>query len=575
MPDEMSETPDETNPFAPPGRASDNDDALEVLPLGGPAQSTPASPASGATEPYVRVQRGGGNQRGRVGAIALGVAGLIGGVAFAVSQVAGSGPGGPEAAVDALFDAISNEDLIGVIDALPEAERDALLDPVQDINDELHRLGVLDEVDLNGIEGVDIEFDGLEYETQELADGIVAVHVVAGRATASVIPDQVPLGDDLAKTIEEASGEPVEIDASTDETEISRDDDVRLVAVDDGDGWRVSIGYTVAELARVESGLPAPDFAKAVQPAGADSPDAAVRGLFERAADIDVEGMIALLPPGEMSALHDYAPLFLDDVQSAVEQGDVPDVTISQLETSVEQDGDTAVVGLKSFDLDVAFDGTHMSVEYDGECAKTTYEYTDDDYQSSPETEKVCAADIAEQFATMGILFDPTSSLATGMGGGIVTVEVDGKWYVSPTRTVLSIVVEALRALDDDSLGDIAEWFNGGYGYEEGFDSGEFEFDETGEAIPTPSTAVPLGDTSVEGVTDVLIENMGMPAPLARCVAADLVDVLSAGELEQLLGSGFDQTSLSPEAAEEVSLIVEGCIESTFDQPPQGDEPNA
>ena len=99
-------------------------------------------------------------------------------------------------------------------------------------------------------------------------------------------------------------------------------DTATLVTIKDGDGWHVSLWYSVAEAARKDAGKPAPEFGQGVEAKGADSPEAAVEELFASMGTLDVRRMIELTPPDEMAALHDYAPLFLDDAEAAAPAGE-------------------------------------------------------------------------------------------------------------------------------------------------------------------------------------------------------------------------------------------------------------
>ena len=62
----------------------------------------------------------------------------------------------PEEAVRSLVTAITDEDVLGALDALAPSERDLLRDTLVDVTGELRRLDVLDDdADLSGVRGVD------------------------------------------------------------------------------------------------------------------------------------------------------------------------------------------------------------------------------------------------------------------------------------------------------------------------------------------------------------------------------------------------------------------------------------
>ena len=202
---------------------------------------------------------------------------------------------------------------------------------------------------LTGIPGVDLEFDDVEYEVTELADGLAAVEIVGGKATAgTVIPDEVPIGAELPKP-SRTSAARVDIEAEPTGEDIA-DGEIILVAVDD-DGWHISLGYTIAEFARV--------VARASRCPTSDDDRARRRGLAgggrrelaDAAAELDLRRRSRSVDPSECAALHDYAPLFLDDADEALaEEDDLPEVTISTLETSASVDGDVATVAITAIE---------------------------------------------------------------------------------------------------------------------------------------------------------------------------------------------------------------------------------
>ena len=94
---------------------------------------------------------------------------------------------------------------------------------------------------------------------------------------------------------------------------------------------------------------------------GADSPEEAVDEMIAAVERLDVERMIELTPPDEMGVLHDYAPLFLDEVES-FEGGSVD---IHDTEYKVEDvDGGRKVIPTH-FVVDVAGEFDTTSVTYD------------------------------------------------------------------------------------------------------------------------------------------------------------------------------------------------------------------
>jgi hypothetical protein len=508
---------------------------------------------------------------GRVGAGLVGLAVLGGGLAYAVSQSGGGGESSPEAAAQALFDAVAAEDLIGMLDVLPTGERRAFQDPLQDIAEELARLGVVgDDLDLESVGGLDLEFEDLQFESEDIADGFATVRLVGGTAIASVEPGDLPIGDELRDVIEEVSGEPLEIDPveETREEFDREDDDFQMVAVQEDGSWRISVFYTIAEVARRDAGLDAPDFGNGIEAAGADSPEAAVEALIRAAAEEqDLTAVIALLPPDEMAVLHDYAPLFLDEAQASFADADAA-LEVTDLELEAVKDGDTASVAIASFAVEGTIDGEQGRVAFDGDCF--TFEGPDG------EAEEQCTDDLGD-LGDMGAL-EEVLRFDEGQVAGISTVKVDGKWYVSPTRTVLDSLVVVLRAFDDDALSRLPEIFEDLLGFSEDM------FSEVGTAIPeldqeiddldlgvddrvideetTETTETTPGAStttfewpSIEVLTAMLVNDQGFTDEEASCIAGA---IYAAGFSDDVL-STLQTGEIPSEVSSQISDIVDSC----------------
>ena len=402
--------------------------------------------------PYVEPQPK-KRRTGRVVAIAVGALAVVGGGIFAVSALTGGdGADSPEGAVESLFTAVEHEDLIGVLETLPDGERQALVEPIQDINSELKRLGILsDDVDLEAINGVDFEIDGLKLEAIELAEGISVVRVVGGTVTATTEPDDVPIGDALQSVIE-GNGGTIDVPQSTDTAELA-DAGIELVAIED-DGWHVSLYYTIAEAARQSAGAPRPDFGNRIEPQGASSPEDALRNLFDAAADLDLEGVIASLPPGEMRALQEYAPLFLDDVEQAAAdvKADGFELSIDDLGVTTKGEGDTVVAQISTFAVSGNSPDGEFALAFDGECFTLQIpEGTDFLFpgaEADGDEQKICNEDFeAEDSGALGEIVTRITEEA-----GFVMVRVDGEWYTSPTRTFFQSIIAVLKAFDREDV---------------------------------------------------------------------------------------------------------------------------
>ncbi len=470
--------PPPTQPvFAPPPGA------FGPPPQQPPTESPPEAPATGTAPPYVPpdVQpseppgRGAlppyappahaapaPRRRGRFVAAAVGVVAVVAAAAFAVTSLRGGSDGAesPEAAVEALMDAIANEDVIGVLEALPPGERDALRSSVEDLAGELQRLGILSEdFDLSGVPGFDIEFEGVTLESETVGDGVSTVEITGGTTTGTSRPDELPWGETVTDVLAE-QGFTFEFEEGTETEELTG---LQVVAIEDGGGWHVSLFYSIAEIVRAGIGEPAPDFGNGVQPDGAESPEGAVEALFQRSVDLDIEGLIALLPPDEMRVLHDYAPLFLDDAEAEIaEVRDEIDITIDDLGLEVEGDGDTRVVTLQSVSASGMTPDGDFEVSFEGDCFEGTFD---------GETEEFCIDEAAE---SLGIF----EGSLTALGTTVTVVQEDGAWFVSPTGTLFGAITALLETLEPEDFEDFEGFLEDIFSFEE-----IEEFEDVGSVI--------------------------------------------------------------------------------------------
>lgn len=389
--------------------------------------------------------------RSKVGvvAVALGVLATLGGAVFAATQIAGD-EGSPEKAVEKLLDAVSQEDVLGALEAIPPSERDSLKGGVTDIFEQAKRLQLLsDDADLGKLAGVDIEFQDVKLASKPLRDDLASVSFVGGTATTSADPKRLPLGS----FVKEVAGSALAEAEPTSDTSETTGDDVLVTVKEDGK-WYVSIWYSVAEAARRGSGArdgsgPAvPDKAAAIEAKGADSPEEAIDALLRAGATLDLRRLIELMPPDEARALHEYAPLFLSDAESgAAELRQFFTIDIGTLELAADTSGDESLVTVKKFNFTGRFGPPEESFQlsYTDGCATFG--------GPGVEQQRFCASELRdnpeqflEQFGIPG--FRVPNIDIQNPAVGFVTVKRDGKWYVSPTRTVLEDFAAVLRVLE-------------------------------------------------------------------------------------------------------------------------------
>ncbi len=445
------------------------------LPVG-PSHRAPSPPGSGwesvpmpSVPDYVPAPEP--RRRGRRGRLVAGVAvaavAVVTGAAvtFANLGAVAGGADSPEAAVEALFAAIDDDDLLGVVDTVRPGERDALRDATLPVVDELVRLGVFDtSLDLGALDGVDWAVDGLTLASEPLARGRVAVTVTGGTLTTAGDGRAFPIGPVVDGLVEDlggaAGGGPADLgptDGVASTADLADALGTAFVAVEDGGRWYVSLGYTLAEAARRAAGAPAPDPARAIVPVGADSPAAAVEEFFAAALAFDPRRAIAMLAPSEFGALQDYASLYVDALEGAA--ADATGVTGSFTATDPtvrEATGGTVVrFGSATFALDTPDGTVSMTLDDDG-CVTLV---------SPDREERTCPGDPGggDVLGALGLAPQVPERLA-GLGDrldalaiGVAAVEEDGRWYVSLIRTMGITADDVLAVFEPGDLEALIE----------------------------------------------------------------------------------------------------------------------
>ncbi|HUF33114.1 MAG TPA: hypothetical protein VMN58_07900 [Acidimicrobiales bacterium] len=456
------------SPAQPPtwGAPPEGPTAAPTGPAGPPPAAGEVLPAYAAPEPRR-------SRPGTVVAVGVGIAAALVAAVFAVTSFGGSdGSPTPEAAVERLFDALSDQDVIGLLESLPPGERSAVLPGIRGVASELQRLRLLsDDLDLANLSGIDFQVDGLELASEPLGPGIAAVRITAGTITSTFDPPSLPLGENLEALLAMAEIDLAEVEPDV-STEDLATDDAHLVVIEERGGWHVSLFYSIAEAARRDALLPLPAFGAGVTPAGAPSPEAVVEELAAAAIRLDARRAIALLAPDEMRALHDYAPLFLDEVEAERDEllatGEVA-ITLDRLDLDREGDGDTARVIVRGFAFSGTVDGEEGWADFDGDCLR----YSDGDIE-----EESCISDAEDLDIDLS---DVTFAFTV--------VQRDGEWFLSPVRTSFDLTTAALSLLDpadfdgeDSTFGQLIEMFF--FGAFMGVSGTESSFEEVWESEP-------------------------------------------------------------------------------------------
>lgn len=414
---------------------------------------------------------------GRVGLVAAALA-VAGGGAFAVTRALDEPTGAATAdeAVTQLFEAVENDDLIGLTEAMLPSEREAIIDPMIDLFSELERLEILDEdVDLEaradeaGSDGIDFSVSGLDYITTVVGEGVVNVQLTGGVVTVTGDVGDLPFGDRAAAEIGEEN-----MSESLDEQVVNfaEEDDAQFTVVEEDGSWYISLWYSVAEAAREEAGEPAPTFGAGVIPVGGDTPEDALRVMIDAAIGLDAEGVIAAMDPSEFRALHDYAPLFLDEVDEAAVEfrqmlaDEGVTYSLDRLDLSSADVRGRTVVSVDGFAASAFADGENASIDYDGNCFTTIV---------GSEIDEVCLDTLQDELADEE-LPDAYLDLVTESNSGVTVIERDGQWYVSGFPTIIGAYTDLLASLEPQDIDDLTEFFSSSF--EDAFELGFDGFDE-------------------------------------------------------------------------------------------------
>ena len=384
----------------------------------------------------------------------MGVPVLVVGAGVATSlTLAGGGTASattPDAAVRALLDSAQQGDLLGVLGTLEPSERGALEDGISRTTGQLQRLGVLSpDTNLSDISGLHLGFSDIKTSTSYLTPQRAAVTITAGTATTHVDPAQLPLG---AFTRSVAGSALARAKPTSSSSAVTTGRSV-IVTVQENGSWYVSLGYTLAEDLARNAGQSAPAAAASVPAVGSATADEAIRTLVQSAANLDLTGVIRATPPGEMAALHDYAPLFLSKADGALSKvRSKLSIDVTRLDLADAADGPTSeLVTIKG----LAFRATYeqYTVSYDGSCITVSD-------ASDPSNDRHLCPTASGLDSLLSSLPAPLQPVVNDLRGihpqeGLVAVEENGQWYFDPVRTVFSDVDNLLGALSLKDMNDI------------------------------------------------------------------------------------------------------------------------
>ncbi len=432
----------------------------------GPPQAGPGQPFAPQPAP---------NSRRRAGLIASVVAFAVlagGGAAtyIALSSSSESGAATPRAAVQKVVGDLQQSDLVGFLDDLAPGERDALSAPLRDDVDKLKQLHVVkSETNLNSVSAAGFTAHNLTYaaKTVTINDHVQIVQLTGG--TIDVRGDAAKLFTSRFLDVVDANSAQLSQTSHVDIAAAVRSSGgpIRIATVKVGDRWYPSLFYTMADQA---SNHATPRASDAIAATGASSGEQAVRQSIQAGLDGDLRGVIALVSPAELGALHDYGGMLLDQAGDSVPS---TNVTVQTLDlTSTPISGGAQRISLKHLVLTRA-GGEQLSVTVDGNCITAT---------ARGKSERICADEIAKFIGIFQSFSCSGGGFATpsGNGGssdscdskpmpeaqkqalgdlfssftklGVVTSQSGGKWYVAPVRTMADLGATMLSGLKGDDI---------------------------------------------------------------------------------------------------------------------------
>lgn len=474
------------------------------------------SPDYGVTPPPTapEVASSGGSKLPWIAALVGSLLLLGGGGFFALTAFTSSGGADtPEAAVDSMFEAISNEDFVTVGELIEPSERRTIVEPlITEFLPELQRLDVLsDQADASNVEGVDFEFTDLTYRVEPIVDNpdMVHVYLTGGEFASEFTAADFPFSD----TYREFLGDDLQDEPRTVEP-VANQDDSPLTFVQRDGRWYFSGWFSIAEAIRLDTDSRLPLVSESPLALGSDSPEGAVEAMLGEVVELDLAGIIGRMDPDEAAALYRYAPLFLEDGQNGLDElrqmlndeniaWDIRDFAFE-----VDEDGDDAVVEVREFTFDVTSPDLSLTISYGRDAIVGSLESSEAQGSLEATTTRWQIQGVVEGEAfNLDITIDPESGRVSGNGNfageaGNGELELDPNGVCSRYSVSLNGEIEE-GCLEEDLGGDEAGVLSS---YETAFAQWPEEF--PGIAMSTHRTdgqwyVSPIG-TTFDGILSVL-----------------------------------------------------------------------
>ncbi|MDX8048986.1 flagellar basal body protein FliL [Lentzea sp. BCCO 10_0798] len=384
---------------------------------------------------------------------------LIGGgvTFFALNKAApGSGQDTPAIAAKNLVEQLGSGDVVGIMASLAPAEAALSKDYMDSMTKEMKRLEILKpEADPNKLSGVEFKSENIKFDeakAEKINDHLTINKLVEGKITITSDASKIPLTDKLV----DALGDDLNLTSSKSETfditaEVQkRGTPIGIASIKVDDKWYPSAFYTIANAILEEDKKKWP--AQGIAPQGASSAEDAAKQMVNAALDADLTKVIALLPPDEAGVLQDLGPLLLAEAGKQKPTG----AKLNALETDVKDVAGGKQVTVKK--LSVTAEGETVTITREGDC------YAAD--VPGQGSQKLCADEITQLLQQQGGKKVPAEAVeiigrvagsVMKTGVGVVSTEVDGKWYVSPVRSYYELALSLFRGFEPKDVDALIE----------------------------------------------------------------------------------------------------------------------
>lgn len=372
----------------------------------------------------------------KVVGIVLVAALVVAGGIFAGRSVLGPNAAGgektPEEAVAKFVQSANDADLLGVLDILLPLEREGWRKPMQQFFVDGRRLRIIpNTADVASLQGLSLDLQAAAEPAELVAPDIAVVGV----------------GGVVSSSIEVGGANPI----GTEERNIN----LRVAAVRSGTRWFISLWHTVAENLRYHStrALTWPSKESVVTD-GAATPIEAVSKMLGAVERFSLGDLIAVLDPEEAAVLQRVAPWFLQGTQQAIDDATRRaglNLRLSDPQYVATTKGNNAVVRFTG--LQAVVKSNNLGVAIRDNCGIFS-SYGEADTRQCLSNAEGTRETISQELLKLGLepaiiravlLYDDVRRALEGLSTvGVAVHNVDGRWYVNPTGTVVELALAVL-----------------------------------------------------------------------------------------------------------------------------------